>query len=141
VFYQLFMNKLKKLGILSFVEGLPNGFQTYLGENGALLSGGQKQRIAIARALYKNPEILILDEATSSLDTEAEIVIQNTLQEFRNQGKTIIVIAHRLSTVANADTILVIREGKIIERGNHNELISKDSVYKSMWEKQSFRLN
>jgi len=141
VFYQLFMNKLKKLGILSFVEELPNGFQTYLGEKGALLSGGQKQRIAIARALYKNPEILILDEATSSLDTEAEIVIQNTLQEFRNQGKTIIVIAHRLSTVSNADTILVIREGKIIERGNHNELISKDSVYKSMWEKQSFRLN
>lgn len=141
MFYQLFMNKLKKLGILSFVEELPNGFQTYLGENGVLLSGGQKQRIAIARALYKNPEILILDEATSSLDTEAEIVIQNTLQEFRNQGKTIIVIAHRLSTVSNADTILVIREGKIIERGNHNELISKDSVYKSMWEKQSFRLN
>ncbi|WP_343687538.1 peptidase domain-containing ABC transporter [Chryseobacterium gleum] len=138
---QRIFNITKKLRILSFVEGLPNGFQTYLGENGALLSGGQKQRIAIARALYKNPEILILDEATSSLDTEAEIVIQNTLQEFRNQGKTIIVIAHRLSTVANADTILVIREGKIIERGNHNELISKDSVYKSMWEKQSFRLN
>ncbi|MGI9583374.1 peptidase domain-containing ABC transporter [Chryseobacterium sp. RRHN12] len=138
---QRIFNITKKLRILSFVEGLPNGFQTYLGENGALLSGGQKQRIAIARALYKNPEILVLDEATSSLDTEAEIVIQNTLQEFRNQGKTIIVIAHRLSTVANADTILVIREGKIIERGNHNELISKDSVYKSMWEKQSFRLN
>ncbi|MCD9616269.1 peptidase domain-containing ABC transporter [Chryseobacterium gleum] len=138
---QRIFNITKKLRILSFVEGLPNGFQTYLGENGALLSGGQKQRITIARALYKNPEILILDEATSSLDTEAEIVIQNTLQEFRNQGKTIIVIAHRLSTVANADTILVIREGKIIERGNHNELISKDSVYKSMWEKQSFRLN
>ncbi|QBJ88635.1 peptidase domain-containing ABC transporter [Chryseobacterium gleum] len=138
---QRIFNITKKLRILSFVEGLPNGFQTYLGENGALLSGGQKQRIAIARALYKNPEILILDEATSSLDTEAEIIIQNTLQEFRNQGKTIIVIAHRLSTVANADTILVIREGKIIERGNHNELISKDSIYKSMWEKQSFRLN
>lgn len=138
---QRIFNITKKLRILSFVEGLPNGFQTYLGENGALLSGGQKQRIAIARALYKNPEILILDEATSSLDTEAEIVIQNTLQEFRNQGKTIIVIAHRLSTVANADTILVIREGKIIERGNHNELISKDSVYKTMWEKQSFKLN
>ncbi|MCE4063532.1 peptidase domain-containing ABC transporter [Chryseobacterium gleum] len=138
---QRIFNITKKLRILSFVEGLPNGFQTYLGENGALLSGGQKQRIAIARALYKNPEILILDEATSSLDTEAEIVIQNTLQEFRNQEKTMIVIAHRLSTVANADTILVMREGKIIEQGNHKELISKDSIYKSMWEKQSFRLN
>ena len=131
----------KDLGILSFVEKLPNGFQTYLGENGALLSGGQKQRIAIARALYKNPEILILDEATSSLDTEAEQVIQNTLQEFRNQGKTMIVIAHRLSTVANADEILVMKEGKIIEQGTHNDLISKDSVYKAMWEKQSINLN
>ncbi|WP_300689362.1 peptidase domain-containing ABC transporter [Chryseobacterium sp.] len=131
----------KNLGILSFVEKLPNGFQTYLGENGALLSGGQKQRIAIARALYKNPEILILDEATSSLDTEAETVIQKTLQEFKNQGKTMIVIAHRLSTVANSDTILVMKEGQIIEQGNHDELISKNSGYKSMWEKQSLRLS
>ncbi|MCT3950399.1 peptidase domain-containing ABC transporter, partial [Elizabethkingia anophelis] len=111
----------KKLGILTFVEKLPNGFQTYLGENGALLSGGQKQRIAIARALYKNPEILILDEATSSLDTESELVIQNTLNEFRSQGKTMVVIAHRLSTIANADTILVMKEGQIIEQGNHQE--------------------
>ena len=116
-------------------RSLPNGFQTYLGENGALLSGGQKQRIAIARALYKNPEILILDEATSSLDTESEQVIQKTLQEFRNKGKTMIVIAHRLSTIANADTILVMKEGQIIEQGNHNDLISQDSAYKSMWEK------
>ncbi|MBV8325758.1 peptidase domain-containing ABC transporter [Chryseobacterium sp.] len=131
----------KKLGILTFVENLPNGFQTYLGENGALLSGGQKQRIAIARALYKNPEILILDEATSSLDTESELIIQKTLQEFRNQGKTMIVIAHRLSTIANADTILVMKAGQIIEKGNHNELLNKDSVYKSMWEKQSKNLN
>ncbi|AQW90776.1 peptidase domain-containing ABC transporter [Elizabethkingia anophelis] len=131
----------KKLGILTFVEKLPNGFQTYLGENGALLSGGQKQRIAIARALYKNPEILILDEATSSLDTESELVIQNTLNEFRSQGKTMVVIAHRLSTIANADTILVMKEGQIIEQGNHQELISKDSVYRSMWEKQSINLH
>ncbi|WP_311711838.1 ATP-binding cassette domain-containing protein [Riemerella anatipestifer] len=138
---QNILNITKNLGILSFVEKLPNGFQTYLGENGALLSGGQKQRIAIARALYKNPEILILDEATSSLDTEAEQVIQNTLQEFRNQDKTMIVIAHRLSTIANADEILVMKEGKIIEQGTHNELISKDSVYKAMWEKQSINLN
>lgn len=131
----------KNLGILSFVEKLPNGFQTYLGENGALLSGGQKQRIAIARALYKNPEILILDEATSSLDTEAELVIQNTLKEFNNKGKTMIIIAHRLSTIANADSILVMKEGQIIEQGNHQELISKNSIYKSMWEKQSLTLN
>jgi len=130
----------KDLGILSFVEKLPNSFQTYLGENGALLSGGQKQRIAIARALYKDPEILILDEATSSLDTEAEQVIQNTLQEFRNKGKTMIVIAHRLSTIANADEILVMKEGQIIEKGDHKELISTESVYKSMWKKQSISL-
>lgn len=135
---QRILNITKDLGILSFLEKLPNGFQTYLGENGALLSGGQKQRIAIARALYKNPEILILDEATSSLDTESEIVIQKTLQKFKNEGKTMIIIAHRLSTISNADTILVMKEGQIIEQGNHKELISKESVYKSMWEKQSF---
>jgi len=137
---QKILNITKNLGILNFVEKLPNGFQTYLGENGALLSGGQKQRIAIARALYKNPEILILDEATSSLDTESELVIQNTLQEFRNQGKTMIVIAHRLSTIANADTILVMKEGQIIEQGNHTELLNKDSVYKSMWKRQGTKL-
>ncbi|MBK1897195.1 peptidase domain-containing ABC transporter [Chryseobacterium paridis] len=130
----------KNIGVRNFVEKLPNGFQTYLGENGALLSGGQKQRIAIARALYKDPEILILDEATSSLDTEAELIIQKTLQEFKSQGKTMIVIAHRLSTVANADIILVMKEGQIIEQGSHEELISKDSTYKSMWEKQGTRL-
>ena len=137
---QKILNITKELGILSFVEKLPNGFQTYLGENGALLSGGQKQRIAIARALYKNPEVLILDEATSSLDSEAEQVIQKTLEDFRNQGKTMVVIAHRLSTIANSDEILVMKEGKIIEQGNHQELLSKDSVYKSMWEKQSISL-
>lgn len=138
---QRILNITKELGILTFVEKLPNGFQTYLGENGALLSGGQKQRIAIARALYKNPEILILDEATSSLDSEAEQVIQKTLEEFRNQGKTMVVIAHRLSTIANSDEILVMKDGKIIEQGSHKELISKDSAYKQMWEKQSISLN
>lgn len=137
---QHIMDITKKLGIMEFVEKLPNGFQTYLGENGTLLSGGQKQRIAIARAIYKKPEILILDEATSSLDTEAELAIQNTLSEFRLQGKTMIVIAHRLSTIVNADTILVMKEGQIIEQGSHQELISRSSVYKAMWEKQTFSL-
>jgi ABC-type bacteriocin transporter len=131
----------KKLGILEFIEKLPNGFQTYLGENGSQLSGGQKQRIAIARALYKNPEILILDEATSALDTESEQIIQRTLDEFKAQGKTMIVIAHRLSTIAHADTILVMKEGKVIEQGSHKELLTKDSVYKRMWEKQSVSLS
>lgn len=116
-------------------------FQTHLGENGSQLSGGQKQRIAIARALYKNPEILILDEATSSLDTQSEQIIQNTLDEFKNQGKTMLVIAHRLSTIAHADTLLVLKEGQIIEKGNHQELLSKNTVYKTMWEKQSVSLS
>ena len=126
----------KKLGILEFIEKLPNGFQTYLGENGSQLSGGQKQRIAIARALYKNPEVLILDEATSALDTESEQIIQRTLDEFKAQGKTMIVIAHRLSTIAHSDTILVMKEGKVIEQGSHKELLARDSIYKGMWEKQ-----
>lgn len=129
----------EKIGMLDFVEKLPEGFQTYLGENGSQLSGGQKQRIAIARALYKDPEILILDEATSSLDTESEQIIQKTLNEFKSQEKTMIVIAHRLSTIAHADKIMVLKEGKVIEEGTHNELIKRDnSIYRRMWEKQTF---
>ena len=131
----------KALGILEFIEKLPNGFQTYLGENGSQLSGGQKQRIAIARALYKNPEILILDEATSSLDTASEQTIQKSLTEFKAKGKTMIVIAHRLSTIAHADSILVMKEGKVIEQGTHRELLAQNSVYKTMWEKQSVSLS
>lgn len=125
------------LGILPFIEKLPEGFETHLGENGAVLSGGQKQRIAIARALYKDPEILILDEATSSLDTESELLIQQTLTQFKAQGKTMIVIAHRLSTIAHADTIMVLKDGKLIEEGNHQQLLQQDGTYRSMWQKQS----
>lgn len=127
----------KQLGILSFIEQLPNGFQTHLGENGSQLSGGQRQRIAIARALYKNPEILILDEATSSLDTDSEQVIQATLNELKRTGKTLIVIAHRLSTIVHSDTILVLRNGQLIEQGTHQELLARETTYKAMWEKQS----
>ena len=127
----------KQLGILSFIEQLPNGFQTHLGENGSQLSGGQRQRIAIARALYKNPEILILDEATSSLDTDSEQVIQAALNELKRTGKTLIVIAHRLSTIAHSDTILVLRNGQLIEQGTHQELLARETTYKAMWEKQS----
>ncbi|MEQ8523736.1 peptidase domain-containing ABC transporter [Gracilimonas sp.] len=126
----------KKLNILDFIEELPNSFNTYLGENGASLSGGQKQKIAIARALYKDPEILILDEATSSLDSSAENYIQRTVEELRKEGKTIILIAHRLSTVLGADKICVLEKGKLIEEGNHESLFSKKGAYYGMWNKQ-----
>ncbi|RLD59999.1 MAG: peptidase C39 [Bacteroidetes bacterium] len=126
----------KSIGILEFIEALPNGFNTYLGENGATLSGGQKQRIAIARALYKQPEILVLDEATSSLDSSSENYIQRTLQTLRDQDKTIIVISHRLSTIVQADTIIVLDKGNIIEQGFHNELLNKKGHYYNLWVQQ-----
>jgi ATP-binding cassette subfamily B protein len=126
----------RQLGILNFIEALPSGFNTYLGENGASLSGGQKQRIAIARALYRQPEVLILDEATSSLDSESESYVQATLDKLKQQGKTIIVIAHRLSTVMQADKIVVLEKGKLIEEGNHQCLYKKQGKYFTMWQKQ-----
>ena len=125
------------MGITEFVEKLPNGFETQIGENGALLSGGQKQRIAITRSLYKNPEILLMDEATSSLDTQSEQIVKQTIDNFKLDGKTIIVVAHRLSTIANADTILVMENGKIVENGNHHELLVLKGKYFELWSKQS----
>lgn len=127
----------KEVGITEFVEKLPNGFETQIGENGAMLSGGQKQRIAIARALYKNPEILLMDEATSSLDTSSEKIVKEVIDNFKAQGKTIIVIAHRLSTIANADTILVMKDGAIVESGNHSTLLEHKSEYYNLWSKQN----
>lgn len=126
----------KSIGILEFIETLPNGFETYLGENGASLSGGQKQRIAIARALYKEPEILVLDEATSSLDSKSENHIQQTINALRKKEKTIIVIAHRLSTVINADVIVVLDKGKVIEEGCHQALYAKKEHYYRLWQQQ-----
>lgn len=127
----------KQLGIHEFVEKLPNGFETQIGENGAMLSGGQKQRIAIARALYKNPEILLMDEATASLDTNSERIVKEVIDNFKSSGKTIIVIAHRLSTIANADTILVMKDGIIVECGNHLDLLEQKSEYYNLWNKQN----
>ncbi len=127
----------KQLGIYEFVEKLPNGFETQIGENGAMLSGGQKQRIAIARALYKNPEILLMDEATASLDTNSEKIVKEVIDDFKLQGRTIIVIAHRLSTIANADTILVMKNGAIVESGNHFALLEQKAEYYNLWSKQS----
>ncbi len=125
-----------QLGMIDFIESLPAGFNTYIGENGASLSGGQKQRLAIARALYKNPEILIFDEATSSLDSESEYYVQQTIQLLKQQGKTIIIIAHRLSTVIDADAIIVLSKGKLIEQGTHLQLFESKGQYYKMWQKQ-----
>ena len=129
------------IGILDFIETLPNGFGTYLGENGAALSGGQKQRIAIARALYKQPEILVLDEATSSLDSGSETFVQKTIDQLRQKNKTIILIAHRLSTVVNADTIVVLDKGKIIEQGSHEKLYTSKQSYYKLWRQQLPRIS
>ncbi|WP_333820998.1 peptidase domain-containing ABC transporter [Ohtaekwangia sp.] len=124
------------LGILEFIENLPNGFNTYLGENGATLSGGQRQRLAIARALYKDPEILILDEATSSLDSTSEQYIQRAVQHLRSKQKTIVIIAHRLSTVIHADKIVVLHNGKVIEEGQHPSLLTMGTHYYQLWKQQ-----
>ena len=119
-----------------FIEKLPNGYDTFIGERGQKLSVGQKQRIAIARALYKNPQILIFDEATSAVDNETELLLQKALNII-SKDRTTIVIAHRLSTVRNADNIIVLGNQNIVESGNHEELVSKKGVYKKLWDIQT----
>jgi ABC-type multidrug transport system fused ATPase/permease subunit len=118
-----------------FVNTMDDGFNTIIGENGTSLSGGQKQRLAIARAILKNPSILILDEATSALDTVSEFLVQTALDNLMN-NKTTIIIAHRLSTVKNADLIVVMDEGKIVQMGSHEELISSQGTYKELYKAQ-----
>ena len=120
-----------------FIMETPNGYQTNIGDRGSKLSGGQRQRLSIARAVLKNPPILILDEATSALDTESERLVQDALTKLM-ENRTSIVIAHRLSTIKYADEICVMQEGKIIERGTHNELIKKEGAYKKLHDLQAF---
>jgi ATP-binding cassette subfamily B protein len=119
-----------------FVLRLPEGYDTRVGERGLKLSGGEKQRVAIARTLLKDPRILILDEATSALDTRTEQEIQSALRDAA-RGRTTLVIAHRLSTVVDADEIIVLQDGRIAERGNHGSLIARDGLYAEMWRRQS----
>lgn len=121
------------LGINDFIEKLPNSYNTILNEQGVNLSGGQRQRLAIARALYRSPEILILDEATSNLDPASEKKVQEGLSWFKQQGKTIIIIVHKLTTIKNCDTTLALYNGKLLEEGTHQELMNKKGYYADLW--------
>ncbi len=126
----------KRAEIYDDIVAMPDGFDTYVGERGVLLSGGQKQRISIARIFLKNPPILILDEATSALDSVTELKIQNAFDEL-SKGRTTIIIAHRLSTVRNANRILVIEDGRIVEQGSHDVLLAKNGAYASLYRTQN----
>ncbi len=135
------MAQIKKAAQLAhcdeFVKTLPQGFDTFVGERGIKLSGGERQRVAIARAILKNAPILVLDEATSSLDSHSEMLIQDALNTLM-AGKTTIVIAHRLSTIQKMDRIIVVDDGKILEEGSHADLLAKeDSLYKKLWTLQA----
>ena len=126
----------KAARIHDFISGLPDGYETTVGERGLKLSGGEKQRVGIARTLLKNPPILLLDEATSALDTETERDIQGELKAM-GQGRTVITIAHRLSTIADADRIVVLEKGEIVEEGTHEALLARQGRYHSLWQRQS----
>lgn len=132
------LNLSQILGLEDFINSLPEGFNTYIGENGSMLSGGQKQRLAIARALYKDPEILILDEATSALDSVSEQYVQKVLSDFIQRKKTVIVIAHRLSTIRSADNVVVLRDGEVVESGRFENLLKNNGELKRLWKLQNF---
>jgi len=134
------INICQRLGMIEFIENLPAGFKTYLGENGTNLSGGQKQRIAIARALYRNPEILILDEATSSLDAKAEEYVMDAIKYMKYQNKTVIIITHRFSSISLADRIIVLDKGKVIQEGTFKDLSEAEGYFRNMWLRQNVKI-
>ena len=125
-----------RLGMIGFIEDLPQGFQTQVGENGAALSGGQKQRLAIARALYREPEILIMDEASSSLDPVSEQYVQDAMEYLLSEQKTVIIISHRMSSIQKAGKIIVLKDGRVAEEGRHAELIGLRGEYYQLWARQ-----
>jgi subfamily B ATP-binding cassette protein MsbA len=129
------LSALNTANAMEYIDQLPDGIHTVIGERGVKLSGGQKQRLSIARAIIKNPPILILDEATSSLDTESEQLVQQAIEQLMID-RTVLVIAHRLSTVKNADKIVVLEKGKIIEMGSHSKLIKQKGKYAELYDVQ-----
>ncbi len=131
------MDIVKALGLETFVDGLPQGLNTRVGEHGTSLSGGERQRLAFARAVYRNPDIILLDEATSALDTISENYVKFVTHKLASEGKTIIVIAHRLSTIKDSDTIIVLDKGKVCETGSHGQLLENRGVYYSLWNAQT----
>ena len=122
-----------------FISKLPRGYDTFIGDRGVKLSGGERQRLAIARALLKNPPILILDEATSQLDTESERIVQDALNMLM-RGRTVFMIAHRLSTVRGANKIIVLEKGRIVQMGSHQQLIALDGLYRRLWQMQNLEI-